>query len=133
LTGRSKRRATLNLEGLADIVLVALERAGGDTWSFSQKTTGVPITLRGQLRVSAAEGVREGVLAGLGLSVVDSEWLFAPELKSGRAMSVPRDWSPPSVGLWSVFPTGRQASARARVFAKFIEQRISGGEPVGRV
>jgi hypothetical protein len=30
--------------------------------------------------------------------------------------------------LWSVFPKGRQASARARAFAKFIERRFSEGE-----
>jgi DNA-binding transcriptional LysR family regulator len=35
----------------------------------------------GRLRVSAGEGIREGVLAGLGFAIA-SEWLFAPELKS---------------------------------------------------
>ena len=71
------------------------------------------------------------MLAGLGISIGGSEWLFAPELKCGRALSVLEDWSLPSVGLWSVFPTGRQASARARTFAKFIEQRISEDKDIG--
>ena len=84
------------------------------------------LQLSGRLRVSAAEGVREGVLAGLGVSIGGSEWLFAPELKSGVVISVLQDWSLPSVGLWAVFPTGRKASAKARAFAGFIEQRISG-------
>ena len=84
--------------------------------------------MSGRLRVTAAEGVREGVLAGLGLSVGGSEWLFTPELKSGQALSVLEDWSLPSVGLWAIFPTGRQASAKARTFTRFIEQQISGEE-----
>jgi hypothetical protein len=32
----------------------------------------------------------------------------------------------PLVDLWAVFPTGRQASAKARLFANFIQQQISG-------
>ena len=102
------------------------KRAGGATWTFRQGSTEVAVTVNGRLRVSAAEGVREGVLAGLGVSIGGSEWLFAPELKSGVVISVLQDWSLPSVGLWAVFPTGRKASAKARAFAGFIEQRISG-------
>jgi DNA-binding transcriptional LysR family regulator len=109
------------------IVIYEQPRAGGAIWTFRKGTTEVTVNVSGRLRVSAAEGVREGVLAGLGVSVGGSEWLFAPELKSGQAISVLEDWSLPAVGLWSVFPTGRRASARARAFAKFIEQRISAG------
>lgn len=110
------------------VVVYEQQRAGGAIWTFRQGTTEVTVNVSGRLRVSAAEGVREGVLAGLGVSVGGTEWLFAPELKSGHVLSVLEDWSLPSVGLWSVFPTGRQASAKARAFAKFIERRFSEGE-----
>jgi len=52
------------------------QRAGGPTWTFRQGTAETTVTVHGRLRVSAAEGVREGVLAGLGLSIGGSEWLF---------------------------------------------------------
>src|SRR5580704_16583435 len=81
-------------------------------------------------RVSAAEGVREGVLAGLGLSIGGSEWLFAPELKPGAIISVLQDWSLPAVDLWALFRAGRQASAKARAFTSFIERHLAGGEVV---
>jgi DNA-binding transcriptional LysR family regulator len=106
-------------------VIYEQRRAGGATWIFRQGSAEVAVTVSGRLRVSAAEGVREGVLAGLGVSVGGSEWLFAPELKTGAAISVLQDWWLPSVGLWAVFPTGRQVSAKARAFARFIEQQIS--------
>ena len=109
-------------------VIYEHQRAGGVTWTFRQGTREVTVHVSGRLRVTAAEGVREGVLAGLGLSIGGSEWLFAPELKSGQVLSVLEDWSLPSVGLWAIFPTGRQASAKARTFARFIEQQISGEE-----
>jgi len=54
--------------------------------------------------------------------------LFSPELKSGAVVSVLDDWSLPSIGLWTVFPTGRQASAKARAFASFVKQRFAANE-----
>ena len=48
---------------------------GGTAWTFRQGPTEVAVTVHGHLRVRAAEGVREGVLAGLGVSVGGSECL----------------------------------------------------------
>ena len=88
------------------------------------------VTLRGRLRVSAAEGIREGVLADLGLSIGGSEWLFSPELKSGAVIAVLQDWSLPAMDLWALFPAGRQASVKARAFTSFIERHLAGREVV---
>src|SRR5437764_12218022 len=85
----------------------------------------VSVTVNGRLRVSAAEGVREAVFAGLGLSVGGSEWMFTPELKSGAVKLVLEDWSLPPAELWAVFPAGRQASAKARAFTMFMERQLS--------
>ncbi len=98
--------------------------SGGTDWTFRRGSTETAVTIDGRVRVSAAEGVREGVLAGLGLAVA-SEWMFAPELKSGAVKTVLDNWLLPPIDLWAVFPTGRQASAKARAFAGFIEQQIS--------
>jgi DNA-binding transcriptional LysR family regulator len=99
------------------------QRGGGATWTFRRGTAETAMTLKGRVRVTAAEGVREAVLSDLGLTV-SSEWMFAPELRSGRVRAVLDDWSLPAIYLWAVFPTGRQASAKARAFATFIEERL---------
>jgi DNA-binding transcriptional LysR family regulator len=109
---------------LAHHAIVYEQRDGGASWSFRQGTSETTVTVSGRLRVSAGEGIREGVLAGLGFAI-GSEWLFTPELKSGAVISVLEDWSLPAVDLWAVFPTGRQASAKARAFASFIESQMS--------
>jgi DNA-binding transcriptional LysR family regulator len=109
---------------LAHQAIVYEQRDGGATWAFRQGTSETAVTVSGRLRVSAGEGIREGVLAGLGFAIA-SEWLFAPELMSGAVRSVLEDWSLPAVDLWAVFPTGRQASAKARAFASFIESQMS--------
>jgi len=104
--------------------IVYEQRDGGATWAFRQGTSETAVTVSGRVRVSAGEGIREGVLAGLGFAI-GSEWLFAPELKSGAVQAVLADWSLPPVDLWAVFPTGRQASVKTRAFASFIESEMT--------
>ncbi|MBR0692573.1 LysR family transcriptional regulator [Bradyrhizobium lablabi] len=99
-------------------------RGGGSDWTFVRGAAQAAVHLKGRIHVTAAEGVREAVFADLGLAVA-SEWMFAPELSSGRVKPVLQDWCLPSIDLWAVFPTGRQAGAKARSFIDFIESRLS--------
>jgi DNA-binding transcriptional LysR family regulator len=100
------------------------QRGGGTAWTFKRGAAEISVAVDGRVRVTAAEGVRAGVLAGLGL-VIASEWMFTPELRSGAVKSVLGDWQLPPVDLWAVFPTGRQPNAKARAFASYIEKQIS--------
>jgi DNA-binding transcriptional LysR family regulator len=50
---------------------------------------------------------------------------FTPELKSGAVKVALADWSLPPGELWAAFPTGRQASAKARAFTMFMERQLS--------
>ena len=104
---------------------------GGTAWTFRQGKAETSVTVKGRVRMTAAEGVREAVFSDLGLAI-SSEWMFAPELETGRVRRVLQDWVLPSVNLWAVFPTGRQASAKARAFAGFIEARLSKDESTPR-
>ena len=135
--GESRRRvvgtpAYFKAKGMpqtpADLVthqaIVYDQRGGGTTWTFRKGTAETSVIVDGRMRVSAAEGVRESVFAGLGLAVA-SEWMFTPELKSGAVKSVLNEWTLPAVDLWAVFPTGRQASAKARTFASYIETLLT--------
>jgi hypothetical protein len=65
------------------------------------------VTIKGSVRLTAAEGVREAVFDGLGLAVT-SEWMFAPE-SFRMATSADR-----SLGRVS---SGRNVSIKARAFA----------------
>jgi DNA-binding transcriptional LysR family regulator len=116
---------------LAHQAIIYEQRDGGASWAFRKGTSETSVTLNGRLRVSASEGIREGVFAGLGFAIA-SEWVFAPELKSGAVISILDDWSLPAVDLWAVFPAGRQASAKARAFASFIEAEMSNAAFAGQ-
>jgi DNA-binding transcriptional LysR family regulator len=75
------------------------------------------------LTLSAAEGVREAVLAGQGFAIA-SRWMFAPELASGEVVPVLEEWSLPPMDLWVIYPSGRLTSAKARAFVKWFEESI---------
>src|SRR5258706_980301 len=55
---------------------------GGESWTFRKAGADVSVVLQGRLRGTAAEGHRDAVNCGMGLSVA-SEWNFWPELRSG--------------------------------------------------
>jgi DNA-binding transcriptional LysR family regulator len=93
----------------------------GADWRFERDGAEVAVTLKGHLRVSAAEGVRAAVLANAGLAIA-SEWMFAPEIANGTVRVVLPDWKLPPIDLWAVYPTGRTVTAKARIFTQFVEE-----------
>ena len=96
------------------------QRGGGAVWPFRREGVEQTVTLRGQLRVSAAEGVRAAVFANAGIAIT-SEWMFAPEIVGGTVKAVLQDWELPPMDLWAVFPAGRTPTTKARTFADFVE------------
>jgi DNA-binding transcriptional LysR family regulator len=108
------------------------QRDGGTTWTFRQGMSLATVALSGRIRASAGEAVREAVLAGLGFAMA-SEWLFAPELRSGVVVSPLADWSLPPVDLWAVFAAGRQIPAKARAFANFVKSEMTDRHFKGQV
>jgi DNA-binding transcriptional LysR family regulator len=102
---------------------VILQRGGVtvDEWTFRRGAVESPIKVRGRLKVTSGEGLREAVLSNLGIAIV-SEWLFTPELTTGVVESVLEDWSLPTQDLWAVFSTGKLVSEREREFVAFVER-----------
>jgi DNA-binding transcriptional LysR family regulator len=91
------------------------------SWTFRKATAEVSVVLRGRLKVTAAEGIREAVHSDMGLAV-SSEWNFSPELRSGKVVEILQDWALPPTNLSAVYPAGRLASTRARSFVSFVEK-----------
>lgn len=96
-----------------------------NVWCFTREGAEASVSVRGRVRVSAAEGLRAAVLADMGLAIA-SDWMFGPELASGAVRRVLEDWTLPPLDLWAVFPAGRMASAKARQFASFVEEAMVG-------
>jgi DNA-binding transcriptional LysR family regulator len=106
------------------------QSAGGQEWLFRRGTSEVSVRLQARLTLSAAEGVREAVLAGQGFAI-SSRWMFAPELASGEVVSVLEEWRLPPMDLWVIYPSGRLTSTKARAFVSWFEKVITPDGPSG--
>ncbi|WOE81285.1 LysR family transcriptional regulator [Pseudomonas protegens] len=102
---------------------VIYSRGPSNLWHFSQGDDEQRVSVSGRVRVNAAEGLRESVLAHQGLAMA-SQWMFAPELAKGAVKAVLTDWQLPRQQLWAVFPGGRLVSAKARAFVDYVEQLL---------
>jgi DNA-binding transcriptional LysR family regulator len=99
------------------------QRGGGPEWIFRRDDAEFVVTLKGRLRVSAAEGLRAAVLANGGIAIV-SEWMFSPEIADGTVKVVLQDWELPRIDLWAVFLAGRTATTKARNFTQFVQEAM---------
>ena len=103
--------------------VIYTRRGGGDVWRFGQGTAEISIAVNGRIRASAAEAVREAVLADMGIAMV-SYWMCSREILKGELVILLPEWELPRMSLWAVFPTGRMASAKARAFVNFVEDAL---------
>ena len=97
---------------------------GGEDWTFRKESAEISVKVQGRLKITATEGLRAAVFAGIGLAVA-SDWAFTPELKSGAVVSVMDDWRLPSIAVSAVFPSGRMISTKARQFSTFVENCLA--------
>jgi DNA-binding transcriptional LysR family regulator len=111
-------------ELVAHNAIVYTRISGGTQWRFRQGTSEISVNVASRLACTAAEGVREAVIAGLGFAIV-SNWMMQPELASGVVTPILSDWSLPAIALWAVFPSGRLPSAKARAFVNWFEATIA--------
>jgi DNA-binding transcriptional LysR family regulator len=107
-------------ELIAHQAVIYTRDAPSDAFTFKRGTAEASVGIAGRLRVSATEGLRAAVLAGVGLTVA-SEFAFGPELRSGEVEAVLQDWTLPPITLSALYPTGRMASTKARAFVAFVE------------
>jgi DNA-binding transcriptional LysR family regulator len=106
---------------IAHEAVVYAQSGGGAVWTFRRDGAELTVTLKGRLRVTAAEGVRAAVLANAGI-VIASEWMFTPEIADGTIKAVLLEWELPAIDLWAVFPAGRTATTKARAFTSFVQE-----------
>jgi DNA-binding transcriptional LysR family regulator len=104
--------------------IVHAQTADSEYWRFAKDGATASVRVKSRLALSAAEGVREAVLAGLGLAIV-SRWMMGREMDSGAVTPVLQDWRLQPADLWAVFPSGRLPSAKARAFVDWLEGQLA--------
>lgn len=111
---------------LVEHAAIVLSRGeGGDHITFAKGGISTEVVRQPKLRISALEGLRAAVLAGLGVAVA-SEWILQDELDNGQVVEVLNDWGMQPLDLWVVLTSGaRHASPKARAFIAFVEEQLA--------
>lgn len=102
-----------------DVIIYGHSNSGQE-WQLRQGSTQTTVHVKSRFRVSAAEGLREAVLSGMGLAMA-SGWMVKPELEQGHLVTVLNDWKLPPVDLWAIHASGRMVSAKVRTFLDWFE------------
>jgi DNA-binding transcriptional LysR family regulator len=96
---------------------------GGLDWIFAKSGKTELVRMAPRLRISALEGVREAVFAGLGFAIV-SEWSASDAIADNVAQSRLDSYQLPTVDLWAIYPSGRQSATRARIFTAHVRATL---------
>ena len=81
------------------------------------------VAVDGPYRVNSSEGVREGMLNGLGIAVL-AVWLFTDEIESGRATVLLHDFEPKRIPMYAVYPSRRFVPLKVRAMIAFLEEEF---------
>lgn len=93
--------------------------ATGNRWEFSSEAGPVTVSVSGRYRVNNSEGVREGVLRGLGIGVVPV-WHFTDEIALGRLVIILAAFEPRLLPTHVVYPSRRFLAPKVRAMIDFL-------------
>ena len=68
-------------------------------------------------------------LAAEGVGIVrEPDFIVGPDVRAGRLKPILREFEPPPLGIYVVYPSRRHLSAKVRAFADFLVERFASAE-----
>lgn len=91
-------------------------------WPFQNENgETISVSVSGPLEVNSPLSTRAAALAGLGFAILP-DFIAAPEIESGRLVSVLDDRVLSGGGIFAVYPHRRYLPAKVRVFVDYLAQ-----------
>ena len=97
--------------------------ATGDIWPFEGPEGPIEVKVKGRVRASTSDAMREAVLEGLGVGVTPY-WMWRDEVRSGALERVLIDFEPTRRPIQAVFPERRLVSPKVRAFVDFLAEEF---------
>ncbi len=94
-------------------------------WHFRAsdgKTTSVAVA--GSLAMNNSLALRAALLEGVGITRTPT-FVVGNDIREGRLVALLKDYEPPEVAIFLVYPQRRHQSPKVRAFVDFIAERIS--------
>ena len=118
---RGRPQHPTDLAGHDCVVFTGL--ATGDLWQFKGPDGPIEVKVRGRVRASTSDAMREAVLEGLGVGVTPA-WMWRDEVRSGALDRVLIDFEPTRRPIQAVFPERRLVSPKVRAFVEFLAEEF---------
>ncbi|MEZ5833275.1 MAG: LysR family transcriptional regulator [Dongiaceae bacterium] len=94
--------------------------ATGNRWLFDGPSGPLAVEVTGPFQANNSEGVREAVVAGLGIGVLPI-WVFKDEIDKGLVKLILQAFEPKRLPLNAVYPSRRFVPAKVRAFIDYLE------------
>lgn len=99
--------------------------AAGNVWTF-RDARGGEHTVRVGGNVHANNGQMLAALATAGMGIAyEPDFIIAPELRAGLVVPLLVGYTPPTSGIFAVYPSRRHLSAKVRAFVDFLVERFA--------
>jgi DNA-binding transcriptional LysR family regulator len=122
LHARGRPAHPADLAGHDCIVYTRL--ATGNRWQFGGPDGPIEVGVNGRFRVDNSEGVREAVIAGLGIGVLPV-WHFADGRGGGLAEVVLERFEPRPLPIQAVYPSRRLLAQKVRAMIDFLAHEFA--------
>lgn len=93
-------------------------------WVYQRAGQPERIAVRGRYRVNNGELIRDAALAGLGVALLPT-FILGQHLESGALVPILKDFQPPPLTIYALYPQHRQVSLLIRVFSNYLHERLS--------
>lgn len=104
--------------------------AARNDWRFEGDAGAVAVRVQGRLETSSSEGVREAVLAGMGIGLLPV-WLIGPELQDRSLRALLPGYRAPSLPIHGISPVSRRYSAKVKALLEHLETAFAADPLVG--
>ncbi len=96
---------------------------GQRDWRFRVRGKDVSIPVRSRVLMNHGGAIREAAIAGMGLARLPS-FAVAPALRDGKLVSVLDDHALSELGVFAVYPAGKQPRPTVRAFTDFLSTKL---------
>lgn len=93
-------------------------------WRFMGPEGPEMVRVQGRFQVNSSEGVREAVLAGVGIGFAPT-WLFADELRTRNLNVLLPRYRAESLPIHGIVPPSRRFAAKTRALLDYLEAKFS--------
>lgn len=103
-----------------------------NNWPF-ENPDGTPlnVSVGGRMEVNSPLAVRAAAVSGLGFAILP-DFIAAPEIESGRLVSLLPQYIPDGSGIYVVYPHRRYLPAKVRVFVDYLARWLKQNCPEKR-